>query len=88
MSEENKDEKGLDMEEILDKCLERTGFKTLVKLVPNGNGEEADANIDKMLAEMGLKKGKLVAVIRSKDLFKKSETGEIEKGAANGTGED
>lgn len=61
------------MEQILDKCLEKTGFKTLVKLVPNGTGDESDENLDKMLAEMGLKKGKLVAVINSKDLFKKKD---------------
>lgn len=73
MSEEKKEEEGLDMEQILDKCLEKTGFKTLVKLVPNGTGDESDENLDKMLAEMGLKKGKLVAVINSKDLFKKKD---------------
>jgi hypothetical protein len=70
---EKKEEDGLDMEQILDKCLERTGFKTILKLVPNGTGEESDENLDKMLAELGLKRGKIVAVISSKDLFKNQE---------------
>jgi len=69
--EEKTDDPGMDG--VLDKVLEKAGFKTLVKLQPDHPGEEGDQEIDQMLAMLGLKKGKLVAVIGSKDLYKKKE---------------
>ena len=55
------------MEGILDKCLERTGFKTLVKLQPNSPGEKGDEEIDGMLAMLGLRKVGKPIVIDSKE---------------------
>jgi hypothetical protein len=61
------------MEKVLDDVLDKVGFKTLVKLQPDHPGEEGEQEIDEMLAMLGLKKGKLVAVIGSKDFYKKKE---------------
>ena len=69
MSEEN-NQSGI--EGIFDKVLEKTGFKTLVKLQPNSPGEKGDEEIDDMLAMLGLRKvGKPIVVIDT--LSKKTE---------------
>jgi hypothetical protein len=56
-STENDEKKTFD--EMLDDALEKSGFITLGKLIPNPD-PDPDENIDKMLAEMGLKRGKKI----------------------------
>jgi len=55
------------LEDVIDEALDKTGFTTIAKLKPYGEGQDADDNIDAWLASMGLKKGKLVGVISSND---------------------